>query len=127
MMRVRELVGGNVIWVQPGAALSHAAEEMDATGVGSVAVEVDHALEGILNERDILRAVSADADLDRDPVSSWITEYPDSFTFEMDVVEAAKWLLATGSRHLPVVEGGMVLGVISIEDVLWAITESPRV
>jgi CBS domain-containing protein len=123
-MRVRELVGGNVIWVSPDASLRHAADEMVATNVGSVAVEVDGALEGILTERDVLRAVTEDADLDRDPVSQWMTEYPDSFTPEMDVQEAANWMLATGFRHLPVVDGDVVLGVISIKDVLWAVTES---
>ncbi len=122
-MRVRELVGGNVVWVAPGATLREAAQVMASTDVGSVAVEVDGALEGILTERDILRAVADDADLERDSVSSWMTEYPDSFTPEMDVGEAANWMLATGFRHLPVVDGKNVLGVISIKDVLWAITE----
>jgi CBS domain-containing protein len=41
----------------------------------------------------------------------------------MDVEEAANWMLATGYRHLPVVDGQAVLGVISIKDVLWAVTE----
>ncbi len=122
-MRVRELVGGNVIWVGPSAALRQAAEVMMSTEVGSAAVEVDGALEGILTERDILRAVADDADLDRDPVSGWMTEYPDSFTPEMDVEEAAQWMLATGFRHLPVFDGEEVLGVISIKDVLWAMTD----
>lgn len=122
-MRVRELVGGNVVWVEPGATLRQAAEQMMATDVGSVAIEVDGALEGILTERDILRAVADDADLDRDTASSWMTEYPDSFTPDMDVTEAANWMLATGFRHLPVVDGESVVGVISIKDVLWAITD----
>jgi CBS domain-containing protein len=122
-MRVRELVGGNVVWVAPFATLREAATVMISADVGSVAVEVDGALEGILTERDIMRAVVDDADLDRDPVSDWMTEYPDSFSPEMDVDEAANWMLATGYRHLPVVEGEAVLGVISIKDVLWAVTE----
>ncbi len=122
-MRVRELVGGEVVWVEPDATLRNAAETMVSTDVGSVAVEVDSALEGILTERDILRAVANGVDLDLEPVSSWMTEYPDSFTPEMQVGEAANWMLATGFRHLPVVDGGTVLGVISIKDVLWAITD----
>jgi CBS domain-containing protein len=122
-MRVRELVGGDVVWINPDATIRQAAELMTSTEVGSVAVEVDGALEGILTERDILRAVAADAEFDSDPASSWMTEYPDSFSPEMDVREAADWMLATGFRHLPVVENGEVLGVISIKDVLWAITD----
>ena len=121
-MRVRELVGGDVIWVDPDATLRKAALEMVSTGVGSVAVEVDGVLTGILTERDIMRAVTEDANLDADLVSAWMTEYPDSFGPEMDVVEAANWMLATGYRHLPVIDEGTVIGVISIKDVLWAIT-----
>ncbi|HEX6147128.1 MAG TPA: CBS domain-containing protein [Acidimicrobiia bacterium] len=123
-MTVRELVNGNVIWVAPDATLRQAALLMMSTEVGSVAIEVDGALEGILTERDMLRAVAEDADLDQDRVSSWMTEYPDSFTPDMNVEEAAEWMLATGFRHLPVVDGAEVMGVISIKDVLWAITES---
>jgi CBS domain-containing protein len=123
-MTVRELVNGNVIWVAPDATLRQAALLMMSTEVGSVAVEVDGALEGIMTERDILRAVAHDADLDQDRVSTWMTEYPDSFTPDMNVEEAAEWMLATGFRHLPVVDGDEVLGVISIKDVLWAITDS---
>ena len=123
-MTVRELVNGNVIWVAPDATLRQAALLMMSTEVGSVAIEVDGALEGILTERDILRAVAEDADLDQDRVSSWMTEYPDSFTPDMNVEEAAEWMLATGFRHLPVVDGSEVMGVISIKDVLWAITDS---
>jgi CBS domain-containing protein len=122
-MRVRDLVAGDVVWVAPEATLRRAAEVMVSAEVGSVAVEVDGALEGILTERDILRAVAEDADLDNDPASSWMTEYPDSFTPEMEVDEAADWMLAMGSRHLPVVDGDEVLGVISIKDVLWALTD----
>jgi CBS domain-containing protein len=123
-MTVRELVNGNVIWVAPDATLRQAALLMMSSEVGSVAVEVDGALEGIMTERDILRAVAQDADLDQDRVSTWMTEYPDSFTPDMNVEEAAEWMLATGFRHLPVVDGDEVLGVISIKDVLWAITDS---
>jgi CBS domain-containing protein len=123
-MTVRELVNGNVVWVAPDANLRQAALLMMSSEVGSVAIEVDGALEGILTERDILRAVSEDADLDQDRVSSWMTEYPDSFTPDMNVEEAAEWMLATGFRHLPVVDGNEVMGVISIKDVLWAITDS---
>ena len=123
LMRIRELVGVEVIWVKPEASLRRAAQLMNETGVGSVAVLVDGALEGILTERDILNAVVSFADLDRDRVSNWMTDDPDSLGPEMGVEEAANWMLATGYRHLPVVDGPDLLGVISIKDVLWAISE----
>ena len=123
LMRVRELVGSEVVWVEPTESLRRAAQLMNETGVGSVVVEVDGALEGILTERDILNAVASFADFDRDRVSNWMTDNPDSFSPEMGVEEAANWMLATGYRHLPVVDGPDLLGVISIKDVLWAISE----
>ncbi len=125
-MRVRELVAGEVVWVAPEATLRQAAEVMVSAEVGSVAVAVDGALEGILTERDILRAVAGVADFDVDSTSTWMTEYPESFTPEMEVDDAADWMLATGFRHLPLVDGGEVLGVISIKDVLWALTDQER-
>lgn len=125
-MTVRDLVAGDVVWVAPEATLRKGAEMMVSTEVGSVAVEVDGALEGIFTERDLLRAVAEGADLDTEPISTWMTEYPDSFHPEMDVEEAAEWMLATGFRHLPVVDGGDVVGVISIKDVLWALTDEER-
>jgi CBS domain-containing protein len=122
VLRLRELVGGEVVSISPEATIRQAAALMMSTEVGSVAVEVDGALEGILTERDILRAVAADAELDMDPTSSWMTDSPDSVSPEMEATEAADWMLATGFRHLPVVENGEVLGVVSIKDVLWAIS-----
>ena len=65
------------------------------------------------------------ADLDREPVSRWMSEYADSFTPGMEVAQAANLMLAGGYRHLPIVEGGVVLGVTSIKGVRLAITESP--
>lgn len=123
-MTIRELVSGSIVKMEPTETIRKAAERMENAGVGSVAVEVDDALEGILTERDILKAVSAFADLDREPVSKWMTSLPDTFGPEMSVGDAADWMLATGYRHLPVVdELGSVQGMVSIKDVLWAITD----
>lgn len=123
-MTIRELVGGAVVSVDPGATVRRAALSMREEGVGSVAVMVDGALEGILTERDVLGAVAAYSDLDSETVSSWMTALPDTFGPEMAVEEAAEWMLATGYRHLPVVDdAGEMLGMVSIKDVLWAVTD----
>lgn len=94
---------------------------------GSVAVMVDGALEGILTERDVLAAVAKGADCDDERVSDWMSPLPDTFGPEQSVNEAADWMLATGHRHLPVVDDdGDVLGVVSIKDVLWAVSDIER-
>ncbi len=123
-MTIRELVGGAVVAMSPTDSVRKAAELMKEAEVGSIAVNVDGALEGILTERDVLNAVAEFADLDRDPISKWMTALPDTFGPEMGVEDAADWMLATGYRHLPVVdEVGGLLGMVSIKDVLWALTD----
>jgi CBS domain-containing protein len=55
-----------------------------------------------------------------------MTPEPDTVSADLNVEEAANWMLATGYRHLPVTsETGELIGVASIKDVLWALVE-PR-
>jgi CBS domain-containing protein len=123
-MTIRDLVGGSVVQMVPTDSIRKAAELMKEAGVGSIAVVVDGALEGILTERDVLSAVAQFSDLDRDAISNWMTALPDTFGPEMSVSDAADWMLATGYRHLPVVdELGVVMGMLSIKDILWALTD----
>lgn len=122
-MEVRELLSGEVLTVPANESVRHGAITMNEAGVGSLAVMQDDELAGIFTERDVLHAVAAGADLDEDPISRWMTEYPDCFSPDMDVDEAAEWMLASGYRHLPIVENGAVIGMASIKDVLWAVTD----
>lgn len=127
-MIISELVGGEVVSLGPSATLRAAASAMSNKEVGSVAVVVDDALEGILTERDILNAVAIGVDCDEDQISSHMTFLPDTFGPELSVEDAADWMLATGYRHLPIVEvSGRVVGMVSIKDVLWALTDSAAV
>lgn len=127
-MTISELVGGPVVSMEPTDTVRKAAELMSQAEVGSIAVVVDGALEGILTERDVLNAVADFDDLDRALISKWMTALPDTFGPEMAVGDAAEWMLATGYRHLPVVdEAGAVLGMVSIKDVLWAVTDPTAV
>ena len=51
-----------------------------------------------------------------------MTTDPDVFSPEIEVREAALWLMETGYRHLPVVEKGDLLGIVSVRDVMWVLT-----
>lgn len=127
-MIISELVGGEVVSVDPYSTLREAASVMHEREVGSVAIVVDDALEGILTERDILKAVAKGLEFDDEVVSSHMTLLPDTFGPELSVQDAADWMLATGYRHLPVVEtSGRVFGMVSIKDILWALTDSAAV
>ena len=127
-MIISELVGGEVVSVDPYSTLREAASVMHDREVGSVAVVVDDALEGILTERDILKAVAKGLEFDDEVVSSHMTLLPDTFGPELSVQDAADWMLVTGYRHLPVVEtSGRVFGMVSIKDILWALTDTAAV
>ncbi len=122
-MKLGSLVGGSASVIGQEATLEDAARAMVDDGTGSLAVIEGRALVGILTERDIVRAVAEDADPAEALVQDWMTEEPDTFLPDVDVDEAAAWLLETGYRHLPVVTGDELLGVVSIRDLLWAMVE----
>lgn len=120
-MRLRGLVGGRSELCGPDTTLQEAAAAMAASGAGSIGVVEGRRLAGIITERDILRAVAEDADTATEKVATWMSHDPDVFSPEVDIQEAARWLLETGYRHLPVIEDGELLGIVSIKDLLWAI------
>ncbi len=121
-MLVRELVGGEVVAVGPQTSIDEAAKVMRSNEVSALAVELDHQLLGILTERDLVKALAEGADLGTATAEEWMTEYPDTFGPEMGVSDAAEWMMATGYRHLPIVDDGRTIGMVSIKDVLWAMT-----
>jgi CBS domain-containing protein len=86
--------------------------------VGSAVVLDGPWLAGILTERDVLRAAASGSDLTRSPVSAWMTRNPMTATPETTIEKAADMMLTNGFRHLPVVEGRELKGVVSIRDVL---------
>ena len=122
-MNLETLVGGGAEVVGPEATLKEVAQSMVKSGVGSVGVVDGHELVGILTERDILRAVADEVNLDAELAESFMTPAPDTFAPDVDVEEAASWLIETGYRHLPVMRDGELLGIASIRDLLWAMVE----
>lgn len=93
-------------------------------GHGSVAVIEGRDLVGIVTERDVVRAVADGVDLDNEPVRTRMASEPDVFSPDVDVFEAGEFLLESGYRHLPVVEEGTLLGVVSLRDLLAAVLEA---
>lgn len=119
-MEIRRLVGGTATVCGSDVTLVDAAQVMLDHHIGSIGVVDEGKLVGILTDRDLLRAVAAGADRTA-TVLQWMTPEPDVVGPEVEVQEAADWLLATGYRHLPVVENGELLGILSIKDILWAL------
>lgn len=123
-MQLHALVGGAAEVIGPEATLGEAAERMIDQNVGCLAVIDRREMVGIVTEHDVVEAVAGGADPDKSLISAWMTEAPDTVPPHLTVREAATWLLETGYRHLPVMDGGELLGVVSIKDVLWALVET---
>jgi CBS domain-containing protein len=120
-MKLGALVGGAATVIGIEATLGDAAEALVHDGVGSLGVISDRMLIGIITERDLVRAMAEGADPETALVTDWMADAPDTFSPDVDVDEAARWLLEVGYRHMPVMDDGELLGIVSIRDILWAI------
>lgn len=94
---------------------------MTAAGHGSLGVVEGRLLVGVITERDLVRAVAEGLDPETTAVSAVMSPEPDVFSPENDVWEAAEWLVEAGYRHLPVIEDGQLLGIVSVRDLLVAL------
>jgi CBS domain-containing protein len=97
-----------------------AAQAMVKGRFGSAVIVESGWLVGIFTERDVLRAAASGKDLSSTPVSEWMTKDPQTVSAEMDSEEAAQIMAANGFRHLPVMDGNTVLGIVSLRDVMGA-------
>jgi CBS domain-containing protein len=122
---VRDLMNPNVVSTAGDMSVAEAASAMVAAKVGSAIVMQGAWLTGILTERDVLRAAASGEDLTASAVSKWMTPDPMSAGPDMSLDDAAQVMLLNGFRHLPVVEGKEVLGIVSIRDLLGARIRRP--
>jgi CBS domain-containing protein len=113
---VGELMTREVLSVEPSDTIGEAAEKMIDAGVGAVVVSDFGSIIGILTERDILRAVAHRTHSAEARVRQWMT--PDVVTIpsSMEADEAAKLMFEHNFRHLPVVDEGRSVGIVSLRD-----------
>ena len=100
----------------PGAPLQDAARQMCDRRVGSIVVMAGERLVGILTERDVL-GVFARGDFDV-TVGAVMTRNPETIEPDETLEHATVLMMHGGFRHLPVVEGGRVVGMLSMRDLL---------
>ncbi len=116
-MKVRDIMTTTLCVVDPDATVGEAATLMGERRVGSVLICSDERLQGILTERDIVRALSTDYEASRRAVGEWMTKDPATATPETDVRIALRTMVEGGFRHLPILEDERVVGMVSIRDV----------
>ncbi len=127
MPTVADHMTRELLTIEPEATLAEAAKRMAARGVGAVVVLEGERLAGILTERDLLKAVAAGSH-ESARVSQWMTRHPETIEPNDDTDHAAALMIHGGFRHLPVVDEGRTVGILSIRDLMRVALEdrSPR-
>jgi CBS domain-containing protein len=121
VVKVRDVASSAVVAVGPGHSMREAARVMAKHRVGSAVVQDVENLVGILTERDVLNAVATGAEPDDTPVQDIMTGDVVTVGPDWDLVEAAAEMARRRIRHLVVYEGGRLLGILSVRDVLPAL------
>jgi signal-transduction protein with cAMP-binding, CBS, and nucleotidyltransferase domain len=118
-MQVREGMSGVVLAIGPGHTLREAAKHMSERAVGA-AVVIDEELPGpsILSERDILRSVGAGEDPDAELVRDHMTDTVITASPDWSLERAAAEMSRRHIRHLVITQGGEVIGVLSMRDIM---------
>ena len=113
--------GEDVLTIEPTATLSAAARSMKARNVGAAVVVDEHGeVAGIFTERDLLHAVADSVDPDSDEVRAHMTAHPVTLPSDHSPSEAAQIMSERKFRHIPVVDGGRLVGIVSIRDLVGA-------
>jgi CBS domain-containing protein len=113
---VREVMKTTLYSVDPSTTVGEAISLMARNKIGSALIMEGGKLIGIFTERDTVRAISQSHDAPDHEISSWMTGDPKTISPDIDVDDAMKTMLAQGFRHLPVVERGEVIGMVSMRD-----------
>jgi CBS domain-containing protein len=109
-----------VLWVSPTLSVGAAAQRLRSAGVGVMIVSNDgESLLGLISERDITHGLAVHgAALPSLKVSDLMARSVITCTPEDDVAEIARIMTMRRIRHIPVIDGGKVVGIVSIGDVL---------
>ena len=116
MATVREVMSTALHYVSPTTTVGEAVALMAQHRIGSTLVMEGTRLVGIFTERDTVRALSHSHDAPAHEVSSWMTRDPLTAEPGDSVEQALQTMLDHNFRHLPVVEGEDVVGIVSIRD-----------
>jgi citrate synthase len=124
---VGELMSAPVVTALPDETVAEAATRMRDRKVGSVVVVDGERPVGILTERDLVRWGAAGVDPGASKVAEWMTEDPDCVAPDLGVQAAYDALRSHGYRHIPVVDGDRLVGIVSLRDLLRIASIQPVV
>jgi CBS domain-containing protein len=124
-MLVGEIMHSDVKTASAGDSFADVAKMMRSNGISSVVVLDGKKLQGIVTERDIVNLVAEVGDPNTTTVERGMTRL-DLITVDprTELSQAAELMVSNNIRHLPIVDGGNVVGIVSIRDMTrWAADE----
>jgi CBS domain-containing protein len=116
-MQLADLMVTDVLTVSPATTIADAARRMVEREIGAAVVMDDGALVGVISERDLMRAIP-DGCAPETPVHDRMTRHVTTASPRTSLPEAMAIMIEGGFRHLPVVEEGRVLGIVSMRDLM---------
>jgi CBS domain-containing protein len=116
-MQLADLMATDVLAVSPDTTIADAARRMVERDTGAAVVIKDGGLVGLISERDLMRAIPDGCDPET-PVSDRMSRDVMTASPRTSVPEALAIMIEGRFRHLPVVEAGRVLGIVSMRDLM---------
>ncbi len=127
-MKVSDIlrVKGNTLYtVEPDQALADAVQLMADKDIGSLVVMAHGDLVGMLTFREVIQTIVRNGgSVGTTRVRSAMDDHPLTCTAETDLDEVRRMMLDRHARYMPVMESGMLMGVISFYDVAKAVVDS---
>jgi CBS domain-containing protein len=121
MATIADVMRREFIVVAPEDTLGEVAQRMVEEGKGGAVLAKDFGrLVGILTERDLLKAMAGRVHTSEARVREWMTEEPVTAPPGMALEEAQRIMLERNFRHLPVVDGERLVGIVSLRRIAGA-------
>ena len=118
-MQVRDGMSGMVVTVNPGHSLRDAAKAMAERRVGAgVVIDPEQPGPGIVTERDLLESIGAGQNPDTEQVGDHLSANLTFAAPDWSLERAAEAMVKGGFRHLVIVDGGELVGVLSMRDIV---------
>ncbi len=118
-VHVRGLMRRTLVTGDPRDSISRAAAQMRTHRVGALVILDERgSIIGIITERDLMRALADDRDPNETHISEYMTQEPITVEADVHADHAANLMTSHGVRHLPVTEGGRLVGFLSVRDLL---------
>ncbi|QUI22459.1 CBS domain-containing protein [Vallitalea pronyensis] len=120
-MKAKEIMTSDIIAVTDDTSIKEAAMKMRDADVGSIPVEEDHKLVGILTDRDIvLKSVAEDLNANQAKCKDIMSKDVITVAPDMDVEQVVHLMSDNQVKRIPVVENHNLIGMISLKDVSQA-------